>query len=357
MGKKGFGWLNSVFGCRFITTYLTILVWFSGCQFWTGNQKPIEFVGFALGTSYSIKISGLSKEEQSHKIHQEIKKILAEVEKTMSVFEPNSEISKFNQSAKTDWFEISPELLAVISESDRISRLSDGAFDITLGGIIELWGFGGSQQNREIPTSDKINKILKNVNFQEISIREKPPAIRKKNPNIMLNLSAIAKGYAVDRVAAYLKRSNPRGYLVEIGGEIRTGGWKNNQTPWIVAIERPEVMQRQIQKVITMQDNGMATSGDYRNYFEIDGKRFSHTIDPNTGWPVDHDLVSVTVIHPSCMTADAFSTAIMVLGHEKGYRLAEKMGLPVFLMIRKAGKLEEKMTPEFIRFLHSAAEQ
>ncbi|KAA3657833.1 MAG: FAD:protein FMN transferase, partial [Calditrichaeota bacterium] len=184
------------------------------------------------------------------------------------------------------------------------------------------------------------------VGQKHVTARSNPPAVKKEIPGIYCDLSAIAKGYAVDAVADYLIDAGFANFLVEIGGEVRAGGKKANGDAWRIGIASP-VKSGGIQKVVRLSDTGMATSGDYFNYFEKDGKRYSHTIDPVTGHPVTHKLASVTVIHPSCMTADGYATAIDVMGPEKGFEFAQDRNLAVFMIVRSNGGFVEKMTPEF----------
>ena len=188
--------------------------------------------------------------------------------------------------------------------------------------------------------------MMERIGYQNLFVRQSPPSIKKKNPGIYCDLSAIAKGFGVDKVAEYLDSKGFVHYLVEIGGEVRAKGVKPGGQPWRVAIAVPDGSSS-YQRVLLLKNISMATSGDYQNYFEKDGKRYSHTIDPCTGRPITHTLASVTVIHESCMMADALATAINVLGPGKGYELAIKENLPVFLIIKKRGGFVEKMTPLF----------
>ncbi len=320
------------------------------------KQELAEFTGLAMGTTYSIKIANLPDKISPKLLKKEIDSLLKIIEASMSIFPGSSEISRFNQYTKTDWFQISPEILEVIRESKRISKLSGGAFDITTGSLIDLWGFGKKITLNAIPDAKKINELKSHIGYEKIDTTDNPAAIRKKDPKLAINLSAIAKGFSVDKVAELLEKKGISNYLVEIGGEIRTGGYKQGKKPWVVAIERPEKQRKTFQRILKMRSHGMATSGDYRNYFEINQKRFSHTLDPETGRPVVNNLASVTVIHDSCMTADALATALMVLGEKDALNLAENENLAAFLIIRTKKGLVERMSPAFKLFLESSVE-
>ncbi|MBU3917668.1 FAD:protein FMN transferase [bacterium] len=353
MGKKGFFVRFQLYALLLVGLILLLL---GGC--WKNNlkQELIEFSGLALGTTYSIKIANLPDKIPPGSLNKEIDSLLKEIEASMSIFPSSSEISQFNQYTKTDWFRISPQILEVIKESIRISKLSDGAFDITTGGLIDLWGFGKKVTLNTIPDSEKIRELKSHIGYEKIITMENPAAIRKKDPNLAINLSAIAKGFAVDKVAELFGKKGIPNYLVEIGGEIRTGGFKQGKKLWVVAIERPEKERRTFQRIVKMKNNGMATSGDYRNFFEINQQRFSHTLDPETGRPVVNNLASVSVIHDSCMTADALATAFMVLGEKDALSLAEHENLAVFIIVRTKKGLEERMSSAFKLFLESSVE-
>lgn len=318
---------------------------FTGCDM--GSEKAVEFVGGSLGTTYSVKITNLPPSIDELELHQEIKEELKSIESSMSVYDEDSEITKFNQLKTATWFDLSPEMYRVVQESLRISLLTGGAFDFTLGEVINLWGFGNSPKLNSLPSETDIERALMNSGIDSIIVSDTHPAVRKENPNISLNLSAIAKGYAVDRTAQLLDGKGLKNFLVEIGGEIRTNGQKNGTSPWMIAIEKPDFSRIAIHKVIPLVDRSMATSGDYRNVVELAGNRYSHTIDPKTGRPVENSLASVTVVHESCMTADALATALMVLGLKKGVPFAEHHGLAVLWIERKGDELIETTSGEF----------
>lgn len=309
--------------------------------------EPVVLTGSTMGTTYSIKIAQVLEQIPLDRLQKEIDTRLQEINNLMSTYQSDSEISKFNRFKKTDWFEIALDHLIVIEEAQKISQLSEGAFDITVGALVELWGFGKKTQQEIVPEDGKIQELLNSVNYKKIRLQKNPPAISKLNPEITIDLSAIAKGFAVDQLALLLEKKGLINYLVEIGGEIRSKGRKDKNNPWFVAIEKPTVSQRTIQKIVILEDKSMATSGDYRNYFEKDGRRYSHTINPSTGRPITHHLASVSVVHESCMTADGLATALMALGPKKAFQLAKKQNLAAFFIVRVGDGFEERMTLGF----------
>ncbi|MDQ1349760.1 MAG: FAD:protein transferase [Acidobacteriota bacterium] len=312
----------------------------------------IEIPGFTMGTTYKVKVVKNSqwKENEIDKITKTLSAGITDrldtVNQQMSMWREDSEISRFNRCRETGWFEISTDTARVIAEALETSKKSAGAFDITVGPLVNLWGFGPAKEKREIPGEAQIKEALAKTGYQKLAVRLSPPAVKKDDPEIYCDLSAIAKGFGVDKVAEYLETQGIANYLVEIGGEVRARGMSPKGTPWRVAIASPDG-SADYQKVLFLENASMATSGDYHNYFEKDGVRYSHTIDPGTGRPVTHKLASVSVVHASCTTADAMATAIDVLGPGKGYELALKEDLPVFLVVREKDTFVEKMTPRF----------
>ncbi len=241
-----------------------------------------------------------------------------------------------------------PLLSKSLAEALRVSELTDGAFDVTVGPLIQLWGFDREGQPDKIPTQQQIDVAQQQIGFEKLEFRTDPPALRKQSPDLYVNLSAIAKGYGVDVIAEYLESVGVQDYLVEIGGEVRAKGAKPDGIAWVIGIERPDSATfHEPILAIQPQSMGMATSGNYRNFFTRDGKTYSHTIDPQTGRPVESKLVSVTVLAPTCMQADATATAIMVLGAEQGMQLAEQENLPVMLLVKDGAEFTAQANAAF----------
>jgi thiamine biosynthesis lipoprotein len=297
--------------------------------------------GRTMGTTFSVKIVApgdpkATKEE----VAAAVEKTVAEVDARMSTYRPDSELNRFNDSG-TEPFEISPALLEVLTEAQRVAEISRGAFDITVGPLVDAWGFG-PEGMVEPPDDATIERLLAEHGYRYLKLDEEGPTAQKTTLGLRCDLSAIAKGYGVDRVAVLLADLGFDDFMVEIGGEVRTSGVNAEGRVWRIGVERPVAQREGVWGAVELADAAMATSGDYRNYYERDGVRISHTIDARTGRPITHALASVSVIHPSCMTADALATALSVLGPEEGRRLVEQQELAALFLIRKPdGGFEE----------------
>ena len=217
--------------------------------------------------------------------------------------------------------------------------------------MVNLWGFGPSFNEDNIPARSAIKVALERTGYQKVLIDAGKQLIKKTTEDVYLDFSSIAKGYGVDRLAILLDKWGYTDYMIEIGGEIRVQGVNKKGIAWLIAVEKPDSTQRDIQKILSLDDISLATSGDYRNYFEKEGVRYSHTINPLTGWPVKHQLVSVTVLADSSMKADGWATALLAIGVEKGYDLAIKNQLSVLFITKHQDELDEKMTPSFTKYI------
>jgi thiamine biosynthesis lipoprotein len=298
-----------------------------------------------MGTTMMVKIvvpeEGAPDRNETAEL---IRRVVDEVDERMSNYRPDSELSRLNRHGVGP-FEASSELLEVISEARRISQLSGGAFDITVGPLVDAWGFG-PEARHEPPDDATIGHLLEIHGWDGLVIDARARTVSKTNPEMRCDLSAIAKGYAVDRVHRALTDLGLVDFMVEIGGEVRTAGRNAEGSVWRIGVERPQSGQRGIWSAVELEDLAMATSGDYRNYYEVDGVRLSHMIDPRTGRPITHNLASASVIHPSCMTADALATALSVLGPEEGKALVEREGLAALFLIRNAAGGFDEWTSE-----------
>ena len=316
-----------------------------GCQ----NQL-ITISGPTMGTTFQVKIVQREITLSADVLEREINVRLTEVNRQMSTYRDNSEITQFNRSRSTDWFGVSSDFAYVLHIAREISTWSDGAFDVTIGPLVNLWGFGPNAIPDRIPSPDSIVAYRALVGYKKILIDLSAPALKKELPEIYCDLSAVAKGFGVDRVASYLDSLGINHYFIEIGGELRTKGHNHLRQPWRIGIASP-AGQGELQKALALNNMSMATSGDYHNYFERDGVRYSHTIDPRTGRPITHALASVSVIHKSCAYADGLATAINVMGPEKGFAFAEKRNLAVFMIVRQEDGFVEKMTSDFKKMI------
>ncbi|MGB3621501.1 FAD:protein FMN transferase [Ketobacter sp. MCCC 1A13808] len=293
----------------------------------------LEISGQTMGTWYSVKMVDLPKAVNTDQVSEVIQWELDNVNDKMSTYQPGSELSKLNRAAVSEPFTVSEDTFEVLSKSLEIWRLSEGAFDITVGPLVNLWGFGPENRPHTIPDPEAMKKAWNRVGSDGLSLHIDDFQV-EKSKDLYLDLSAIAKGYAVDRVAQALEDLGVRRYMVEVGGEIKVGNNKAHNLPWQVAVEEPVEDLRRVHRVLKLNNVAMATSGDYRNYYEFDGKRYSHTIDPRNGQPIDHRLVSATVIMPQCASADAWATAMMVLGPKQGMEVAEANHLAVYLILK-----------------------
>ncbi|MCK5919202.1 MAG: FAD:protein FMN transferase [Cocleimonas sp.] len=289
-----------------------------------------------MGTRYHIRIPiKAANKSDPHWIplQRDIDTLLLAINQEMSTYIANSSISRFNQSQNTHWFPVSKRFLTIIKSAQMVSQSTKGAFDITIMPLVNLWGFGPSRKTTA-PSSQQIKNNLHQIGYQSLQIRQQPPAIRKQKPELSIDLSAIAKGYAVDAISVLLEKRKIKHYLIEIGGEIRVRGKNKQNQAWRIAIEKPTTLARSVQQGLRLNNIAIATSGDYHNYYETEGKRYSHTINPKTGHPITHKLASVTVLDKSAMIADAQATAIMVLGEKQGKAYAQQHGLMVYMIIR-----------------------
>ena len=316
------------------------------------GDAPLVISGSTMGTTYTVKFYAGKANTDTGVIHSRIDALLERINDQMSTWRPESELSRFNESTSTSWFSVSLELAHVVETAGAISAMSDGAFDVTVGPVVNLWGFGPDRSTAGLPSQQQIREAMERVDYRQLLVRSSPSALRKLRPDIYVDLSAIAKGFAVDEVARLLDERHIRSYLVEIGGELRARGVKGDGSSWNVAIERPLSDERMLQDVVALRDASIATSGDYRNFMEQNGKRFSHTIDPHTGRPITHGLASVSVITDSAMRADALATTIMVMGPERGYDLAVREALAAQLILRSRDGFRVMLTPRFERVLH-----
>ena len=289
--------------------------------------------GPTMGTTFIVKVvSQTGDDTLKERLAGIVRDVLEGVDSAMSNYRTDSEIAAFNRHG-TDDFEASPEMIEVMAEAQRVARLSGGAFDITVGPLVDAWGFGPLGA-AEPPSEETLYGLLAVTGFEQIAVDSDLGVLRKARADCRADLSAIAKGFAVDRVSKALDEEGFQNHMVEIGGEVRTRGRNGAGKHWRIGIERPDSDTRAVYVTIPLSDMALATSGDYRNFVEHDGVRISHTIDPRTGRPIVHGLASVSVIHSSCMTADALATALEVLGPVEGFALAEKYDIPAFLLVR-----------------------
>lgn len=315
------------------------------------TDEIIRISGPTMGTSYHILWVGQDSAVAAD-IQARVDRRLVEINRSMSTYDPDSELSKLNQgrlpAAGDGWIVVSADLFEVIRDAVDIYHKSEGLFDVTVGPLVNLWGFGPTPAINKAPGTDTIARTLAQTGADAIELNPAISALRLKKP-LYIDLSAIAKGWAVDELAGLLRTQGITRFMVEVGGEVRTSGRKPNGEHWRIAIERPGTTldARSAELVIEPGESAVATSGDYRNYFEENGVRYSHTINPFTGRPIVHRLASVTVIHDACGLADAWATALNVAGPERGMQLAEQQNLAVFMIVRDDQGFHELASSRF----------
>jgi thiamine biosynthesis lipoprotein len=311
--------------------------------------QQIAVSGETMGTTYHIRYVSANPRHEADKIKERVDAVLEQVNSQMSTYDPDSELSRFNQKRTTDPVVVSRSLETVVRRALEIADETDGLLDVTVGPLVNLWSFGPQQRPEVTPTAEELAAAQAATGYQHLSVENHQ--LQKAIPELYVDLSTIAKGYGVDRVARLLEQMEIHNYLVEIGGEMRMKGAKPGNKAWRIAIEKPDNTQRAAQRIIEPGNNAIATSGDYRNYFEQDGVRYSHIIDPRTGKPIQHNLVSVTVLADTAMDADAYATALTVMGPERALEFAEQKGLAVLLITRENGDYKEYTSTAFKPYL------
>ena len=312
------------------------------------------FRGPTMGTAWTVKIADPGLDDRSREtVAETIQTVLDQVDQRMSTWKDDSELSLLNRHTDGP-YQVSDELMDVLVRAAEIHRLTGGAFDITVGPLVNAYGFGPDAPP-QVPTEDELKALKNHTGMDKLILNRKDGTVSKKNPDLYCDLSGIAKGHAVDRVADALEGLGHTRYMVEVGGEVRTRGRNAAGEIWRIGVEQPDPARRQTGRVVPLLDTALATSGEYRNFYEVDGVRYSHTIDPRTGRPIDHRLASVSVLRPSCMSADALATGLNVLGPDEGYTLAMTHGIAaLFILEHGNGSLIEHATPAFEAALRKA---
>ena len=308
-----------------------------------------------MGTHYNVTVAGVSLPSDAlRSLKAEVDGLLKRINKQMSTYDPESELSRFNASRELTPFPVSPETARVVHTALLFSKETKGAFDPTVGPLVNLWGFGPEKRTGELPDPAKIRAVLPSVGYWHLKASLNPPSLRKNVPGLYLDLSAIAKGFGVDEVGRLLESKGYTNFLVEIGGEIVAKGKNPKGEPWRVGIDRPTPGSQPgaaFEAYARIGNGALATSGDYRNYFTKDGIRFSHFVDPRTAGPIRHRLASASVLAPNCMLADAAATAVMILGPVQGRAYIEgKQGWEaLFMVAEKDGSFTGLTTNGFPR--------
>ena len=311
------------------------------------GRLELALDGRTMGTTYSVKIVAAATGESQTEIRSLVQAELDDVNRKMSTYLPESEVSRFNAHPETTAFAVSAETAEVVKLALAISESTEGALDVTVAPLVKAWGFGRAGET-SVPSDEELSRLRAVTGWEKLELDESASALAKTEPELTCDLSSVAKGYAVDRVSEALAAAGYEDHMVEVGGEVRTSGHNRSGGGWRIGVEKPFAGDRAVHRILELVNLAMATSGDYRNYREQRGERLSHIIDPRTGRPIHHRLASATVVDERCARADGYATALMVLGEEDGYRVAVQENLAALLLVRSAdGGFIEKATPRF----------
>jgi len=330
------------------TALILLVTTLDACTTGAPSRRTFEFDGPTMGTRFSVKVvTGAGGLEDAGALDRAIREELDHLNGLMSTWDPDSELSRFNRFAGAEPFRVSRETFDVFRWSAEIEALTGGAFDVTIAPLIDAWGFGPGGHRDQFPTDEEIARLRGDTGTQFLELDDAALTVRKTRPGVRCEFSALAPGYAADRLARLLAARGVGDFLVDVGGELRASGRNDAGRPWQIAIERPQPIGRAIGRLVAISDRAIATSGDYRNYYEVKGERAVHILDPRTGRPIRHRLASVTVIDDLAVRADALSTALMVLGPEEGLRLAEDLDLAALFIVRGDDGFVEHTTRRF----------
>lgn len=340
------------FRCLILSICLTL----TGCG---PSNEVEEFVGQQQGTTYHIKVVIDPSKISETSIRELIDGIFARIDLAVSNYRDDSELSRFNHQKTTDWIPVSAELAYLTSLAREVSDKTRGCFDLTIKPLFDLWGFSKSGPQK-VPPNAEIRRVMKHIGMGRIEVDRSGLRMRKRDPEIQLDLSSIGQGYTVGEIASALEQLGVVDYLVEIGGELKVRGRKPDGSHWRVAVEKPSPFSKEIQSLIDVrqiQGTAIMTAGTYRHYFEQEGQVYSHIMDPRSGRPVTHNLLSVTILHEDPTLADLWDTALLCVGEDEALKIAKEENLKVLLISDHAHQLVETMSPAFLKEKDAAAEQ
>lgn len=325
----------------------------SGCD--TGSKAPPTVLeGKTMGTFWRVSVVDISP-QQAQSLRQKIQTQLDADDHLMSTWKDDSALMRFNHSTSTAPWPVSAAMSDIVTTSLRVGEKTEGAMDITVGPLINLWGFGPDKQPVKTPGQAQIDAAKARTGLAHLTVinRAGEQFLQKDLPDLFVDLSTVGEGYAADHLARLMEHEGIARYLVSVGGALASRGMNAQGQPWRVAIQKPTDRENVAQAVVDINGHGISTSGSYRNYYELDGKRISHIIDPRSGRPIQHALVSVTVIAPTALEADAWDTGLMVLGTEQAKEVVTREGLAVFMIIKDGDGFRTWMSPQFSAFLLS----
>lgn len=347
--------------CRTVTTLLCVLLpALARAAEPTSDQQTI-ISGPTMGTTYHVKLVDASPAEVAA-LRTEIAGALAGIDQRLSTYRADSEISRFNRAPPDEWFPVSPATAEIVIAAKQLNRETERALDVTVGPLVRLWHFGPntisdakSAADINPPTDEALEAARKLVGDRHLTVRTYPKALRKQIDGLEVDLSAIGEGYAIDRLAELIQQRGIENFLIELGGEVRASGHGPSGKPWRVAVTRPSDHGAKMQVAIPLTNAALSTSGDYHRYFEHNGRRYSHIIDPKTGRPITHNLASVTVAAEDAMTTDAWDTALLVLGPDFGYACAVKNDIAALFIQRSGDHFVVRETPAWKELFATAA--
>ena len=315
-----------------------------------GQNLVLE--GKTMGTSWRVSAAGVDP-ARAGALRQKIQAQLDADDMQLSTWKTDSALMRFNRSTSIAPWPVPEAMADIVTQALRIGKKTGGAMDITVGPLVNLWGFGPDKQPLKTPSAAQIAAAKARTGLQHLSVINKSGSqyLQKNLPNLYVDLSTVGEGYAADHLAQLMSQEGISRYLVSVGGALVSRGTSGRDAPWRVAIQKPTDRENAVQAVVDINGHGISTSGSYRNYYELDGRRISHVIDPRTGAPIQHNLVSVTVIAPTALEADGWDTGLMVLGLEKAKEVVQQQGLAVYMIYKQGDTFRSWMSPQFTPFL------
>ncbi|VFP84643.1 FAD:protein FMN transferase (plasmid) [Candidatus Erwinia haradaeae] len=339
-------------GC--ILIFVPILV--NNCQFIFKDQlladQEIILIGHTMGTAWKVTLPGVNRIKQDF-LRYKIQKLLDYDEQQISTWKRNSEITRFNQYRGNQPQPVSVEIADLVTQALRVGNKTHGAMDITIGTLVNLWGFGPIGAPSKTPTQHQIDTartFTGLANLQVIHLANQS-YLHKSLPEVCVDLSSVGEGFAVDHLVGLIEKEGIYNYLVSVGGAVRTHGYNTKGKPWRIAIQKPTDLENTVQDVIILNGHSISTAGTYRNYYELDGKRLTHLINPVTGRPIQNHLVSVSVIANTALEADCWDSGLLILDMEKAQMLAKKHQKAVYLISQTGDKFTSWISPQFLYFL------
>ena len=340
------------------TMLLGIVILLAGCDNTSAPATPTAQVtvldGKTMGTFWRVSVVGIDQ-NRVEALRQKVQTLLDGDDQLLSTWKSDSALMRFNQSQSMTPWPVSEGMADIVTESLRIGQKTQGAMDITVGPLVNLWGFGPDKQPVKTPSQAQINAAKARTGLEKLTVinRAGQQYLQKSIPDLYVDLSTVGEGYAADHLARLMVEEGISRYLVSVGGALVSRGMNGEGQPWRVAIQKPTDRENAVQAIVDINGHGISTSGSYRNYYELDGKRISHVIDPQTGRPITHNLVSVTVIAPTALEADGWDTGLMVLGTEKAQQVVREQGLAVYMIMKEGDGFTTWMSPQFSAFLVS----